>query len=549
MSKGSGKMALDGLILEKIIKQLQTLVDGKVSKITQISKTDFTFIVRKNNYNYQLLINAHSNYNRIQITNNRNESIDKPSNFLMLLRKHVENGVITSIQQFELDRCLTISINNKNDIKDDITRYIHVELMGKYANIILTDESQRILDALIRIPPFLNQERIIQPGATYQLPLSRNKINPFTVNDFDQEIDLVKQFDGLSPLLSKEIYHRLKSQSFKEIIDEIKQSTNLYIHDLGSKYEYHIIPLLHLSGDYLSKELMDGLDYVYHTLEEKEIIKQETGDLAKFIKKEIKKNSNKINKLQDSLLNAQDSDSVKDAGDYLLTNPNLVIDTNTLTFTDYSDNEITINVDPQLGPIQNANKLFKQYRKLKNSIHHLNTQISLATSELQYFQDLNQQLTIASVKDAREIKEELIKYNYLKAPSKKSKPKSSSKLNYLRIKYNDQITIYIGKNNMQNDYLTFKFAKQNHYWFHAQNYHGAHLVVDTDQLDEKLIRVCAMLSAYFSQAKDSSSIPVDYTQVRNIKKIPNTKLGYVSIKNHQTIYIDIDSTVLSSYLN
>lgn len=544
-------MALDGIILQAITRELQPIVNAKINKIYQIFKTELIFNLRLQRENATLLVSCHSLYNRIQLTKRKYQTPDQPTNFAMLLRKHLENGTIRKIEQFDLDRYLIITVENRDDIGDLRQKYLCVELMGKYANIILCDENFKILDALLRIPPFQNAQRIIQPGAQYQKPDAFDKVNPFLATNYDPSLTFTQQFSGFSPLLSKEVSYRLsQGEDFMTIIQQLKTSQTLYLHQIQNKMEYHLIPLTHLSSTYKEMPIMAGLDYLYYQLEEKEQIKQYTGDLFKFVRREIKKAQSKLPKLQASLEAAWDCDQWRVYGDLLYSYPNVVTKGHSsIVLPDFEGNDITIPLDPRFDQKTNAKKCFQKYQKLKTAQKHLQRQIEATNQDLIYFQTIAQQLEYATINDAQEIRQELAQYGYLKQQSIPKKRKQKvAKLNYLTIPYRDDITIYVGKNNLQNDYLTFHHARKHHYWFHTKDYHGAHIIVTTDVLDEPLIRLCATLAAYFSQGKDSSSIPVNYTQIKNIKKIPNTRLGFVALSHYKTIYIDIDETLLAPYI-
>jgi len=543
-------MALDGIVLKKLTDQLISLLPLRISKINNISDTELLFQLKGNNDRYSLLISCHSQFNRINLTDKKYPVPLEPSNFVMLLRKHLENGIITQLKQGGLDRYLTISVNTHNEIGDPITRYLFIELMGKYANAILTDENYRIFDALKRIPPFENTKRTLQPGAIYSYPEEQNKADPFTSDTYDPERSFTAQFSGFSPLLSKEFDYRLhNNESFKDIIQEMQDSNSIYVTEDKDQIYFHIIPLKQFNTSNRQFELMHGLDELYFYKEEIDRIRQQTGDLFKFVRRELKKNQQKLGKLQDSLKDALDCEKWHTYGDLLYAYQDQINKgINKVELPSFENDEsIIIPLDPKLDAKQNAKKFFQKYNKSKKGQIYIDQQLTICQNEIEYFQALSEQLNIIDFKDAEEIKEELITYGYLNN-TKKRKPTKKTTLNYLTITYDPTTTIFVGKNNRQNDYLTFKLATKNDYWFHAVDYHGSHTIVKTDHLDESIIRLAANLAAYFSQARQSSSIPIAYTQVKNLKKIPKAKLGLVSMTNNKTIYIDIDKAKLKQYI-
>lgn len=548
--KGNYNMALDGIVLKKLTDQLSILLPLRISKINNISDTELLFQLKGNNDRYSLLVSCHSQFNRINLTDKKYPVPLEPSNYVMLLRKHLENGIITQIKQGGLDRYLTFTVNTHNEIGDPITRYLFIELMGKYANTILTDENFRILDALKRIPPFENTKRTLQPGAIYFYPDDQDKADPFSTNTFDPNQSFTNQFSGFSPLLSKEFEYRLhNNEAFTEIIKEIQNSDSIYVTEYRDQIYFHIIPLKQFETDSRRFDLMNGLDELYFYKEEIDRIRQQTGDLFKYVRRELKKNQQKLGKLQDSLKNALDCEKWHTYGDLLYAYQTKISKgINKIDLPSFENDElITISLDPKLDAKQNAKKCFQKYNKGKKGQVYIDQQITLCQNEIDYFQALHEQLDIIDFKDAEEIKEELINYGYL-TNSKKRKQTKKAILNYLTIDYDETTTIFVGKNNRQNDYLTFKLATKNDYWFHAIDFHGSHTIVKTDHLNEDIIRLAASFAAYFSHARQSSSIPIAYTQVRNLKKIPKAKLGFVSMSNYKSIYIDIDKDQLKKYI-
>lgn len=531
-------MALDGIILNKEYIDLKERLPIRINRISQVSQNEIVFNVHTERKRTNLIISCHSLYNRIHLTDHEYKGYDEPSGFIMLLRKHINNGIIEEIEQNNYDRYLVLKIRALDDLYDERHYRLHVELMGKYANVILVDENNKIMDALKRIPPFENNKRTVWPGADFTYPDSQMKTDPFSVAEADPNIPLVKQFAGFSPLLAKEIEYRLSNQSFKEIMDEISNSHELYVANTNDECIFHVIPLLHLGLAYKTYEINRGFDYIYFSLEEKERIKHVTGDLNKFTKRQIKHYETKLVKLNSSLVEAENCENLRECGDLLYTYSNL--NTKGLKFVDlvdYENNPIKVTLDPKLSVKENANRYYTNYQKKRKSQKYLLEQIEIAENELEYFVAIAEQLLIANYNDAMMIKDELIKYGYLKINQKRRPAKKKNEWHLYQIKFKDHLVTF-GKNNLQNETLTFDYAKNNYTWFHAQQFHGAHLCVDTDTPDEDTIRFCANLAAYFSNGRHSSSVPVDYCLVKHIKKIKGSKAGLVSIKNYKTIFID-----------
>lgn len=527
-------MAIDGIILSKVKEDLSSHLPIRINKINSTSDTEVIFNVHSNNIRTNLVISLHSVYNHISLSNKNYSDFEEPSTFVMVLRKHITNGIITKIEQFNYDRYLLLHIRALNDIYDEKDYLLSVELMGKYANLILIDkETNKIIDALKKIPPYLNNKRTILQGANFTLPDKQNKKDPYLDLDVDFNESLVKQVAGFSKQLENEIRYLNQTLEYKDIIQKIKDADKLYISENG---DYHIIPLTYLNLSYKEYEINEGFDVLYYQVNEKERIKTVTEDINKFIKRQIKHFDVKLLKLKQSLEDSLNLEQDKENGDLLYTYSDLdKKGLDKIEVIDYDDNKKMIKLDPKLTIKQNANKYYNSYTKKRKGKVYIEEQIDIAKNELEYFNALSEQLEIASYNDALEIKNELIKYGYLR--KKNTKLKKHKKINLYQVKVGDN-TITFGKNNTQNDYLTFEYAKSNYTWFHAKDYHGSHLVVDSDNPSEEVLRECANLAAYFSKGRYSSSVPVNYTLAKNVKKIKGAKPGFVSIKNYKTIYID-----------
>lgn len=529
-------MALDGIILHKVKEDLESHLPIKINRISETSKTEVVFNVHADTIRQNMIISLHSNYNHICLSKKNITTYNDPSTFVMVLRKHILNGIIYKIEQFDFDRYLLLHIKARDEIYDEKKYILSVELMGKYANLILIDDNNKIIDALKKIPPYENTRRTILPGANFTLPDKQNKQNIYKLNNINLDESLVDQIQGVSKQLESEIRYRLQKQSLDEIIKEIKLSKNLYLTKKDNKYEYHIIPLTYLNSEYEKWDIQDGLDEIYFKEDEKERIKNISNDLFKIVKRQIKHYSSKIQKLNISLQEATNFEEDKNYGDILFSYNNLELKgLENIEIEDYDGKLNKIKLDPKLSIKANANKYYQRYQKKKKGISYIDEQLLIANNELTYFESLYEQLLIANYVDALDIKDELSKYGYLKKQT--SKNKKNKKITLYQIKI-DSYTITFGKNNLQNNYLTFDYAKPKNTWFHAKQYHGSHVIVDSDSPNEKIIRICANIAVYNSNGRMSSSVPVDYCLVKDVKKIKGTKPGFVSFKNYKTIFID-----------
>lgn len=541
-------MSFDGLFLHASKQIIADFLPAKINKIQGVSESDVLFHLRGER-SEKLLISLHSQYNRIHFTHKSYTTFDFPSNFIMVLRKHIDGGILESIEQIGLDRAFKFTIKVRNELGDLLTRYMYVELMGKYANLILVDEQNKIIDAIKRIPPFLENVRTIHPGATFIEVSQQDKQNPFCVTSIDPQADLQKQYFGFSKVLVNEVLYRLPHQSFTEIMNELKHSKKLYVYE-NNKLQFHIIPLTHLAQTPKIFGLMEGIDYLFDEIEEKERIRQQTGDLYKVVKKELKKNRTKLPKLFKTLENAIDNEKYREYGDLLFSYMYRIEKGAKFTilpsFEDES--EIRIDLDPKLDVKGNANKYYSLYHKSKTAIIEMEKQIEQCQAEIDYLESIETQLEYANFKDAQEIRQELVDHHLL-APTSNRLRKTKGKVVPNFLKFNvDGVLIYVGKNNIQNDYITFQLARKNHTWLHAKDIHGAHVLILDEQPSEHVLRMAAQLASYYSKARLSSSVPVNYTSMKNIKKPSKRVLGLVYLQNYKTIYIDPEPEIIENLL-
>lgn len=534
-------MAIDGIVLRQITKELQAAMPAKINKIQQLSDTEIIFQLRTVQGGKKLMISTHSVYNRINYTKEGYTTLETPSNFVMLLRKQIDGGIIKALTQVGLDRILHLEIEARNELGDIHQKHLYIELMGKYANMVFVGEDGRIIDALKRIPPFENNKRTIHPGAMYALPAPHmNKQDPFINQEADFEGNLTKQFHGFSPLLSNEVSYRLhQGQSFSQIMEEIDTSDQLYISDLDNNMQFHVIPLQHLEVSSRHYPIMKGLDILYYEKEEKVRIKQQSGDLFKVVKHELHRNTAKLPKLQEAIDDAMDCEKYREYGDLLFAYMGSIERTSEVILPSFETGEdVCIPLDLRYDIKQNANKYYQKYHKSKRAQEYLEEQIALCEKEIRYFEAMQVQLEQASMQDAMEIREELMRLKYMKEVNRRIRKKKKQELPHFETFVFDDIKIYVGKNNIQNDYVTWKLARKQDTWLHAKDLHGAHVIITTDSPSEQLLRDAAMLAAWYSSGRYSSSVPINYCLVKQLKKIPGNKGSFVSLSNYKTIYID-----------
>jgi predicted ribosome quality control (RQC) complex YloA/Tae2 family protein len=558
-------MSFDGLFTYTISQELKAaLRNGKITKIHQPYKYDLIFQIRAGGKNYRLFLSAHPSYARIHLTNESYENPSEPPMFCMLLRKHLEGGVIENIEQLEMERIIVIDIKSRNELGDLTEKRLMVEIMGRHSNIILVDkERDMILDSVKHLSPAVNRHRTVLPGHTYVLPPGQDKVNPFEADnetvlkklDFHSgKLDgqLVQQFAGISPLFAKEVIYRAGlvnrttvPKTFLSMIDELRNDRiQPQIFYYQNRELFYMMELTHLeSGERKAfSTISELLDRYYYGKAERDRVKQQGNDLERFIVNEKKKNENKIKKLEATLDKAEKANQFRIYGELLTANLFAVKkgDKNAEVSNYYDENNETISIplDVQKTPSENAQKYFSKYQKAKNSIEVVQEQIDIARTEIDYFEGLIQQIESASPKDIEEIREELMEGGYIKQRQSrkisKKKPQKPILEHYLS---SDGTEIIVGKNNKQNEYLTNKLAARDDVWFHTKDIPGSHVVIRSKNPSEETILEAANIAAYFSKAKNSSSVPVDFTAIRHVKKPSGSKPGYVIYDNQQTVYV------------
>lgn len=533
-------MALDGLLLHGISRHLKSLENNKISKINALSEEEILIQSHGRNGGGKLVINTHSNTNRLYLTNEARDFLQTPTNFVMVLRKHLGQGIITEISQAGFDRIIRFRILGHNELGDEIRYSLYAEMMGKYSNLILVSEvTGQIIDCLKRIPVFENSKRLLHPGAVYELPPAPQKQNPLLPVVINPDISLVKQVEGFSPVLSREYLYRMQNgQKFEEITKELLESETLYRY----KKEFHMLPLTHLQETPKKFPLMEGLARLYQDNEQKIRIQEQCGDVFKTVDREIKRLSKKIPRLEESLADSMDYDRYREYGDLLFAwLPTLKKEKEIVLPSFETEEDIQIPIDMRYDLKDNAKLFYKKYHKLKRSQDYLTEQILHAQDELSYYEQLQEQLKHCSVDDALEIREELVKNRILMEKKNGIRRKKKGTPHVLHLVF-DGWEVYAGKNNLQNQYVTHKIGRKDDLWFHVKDYHGSHVVLKSEEPDEEQIRFCASLAAYFSKGKDSSSVPIDYTKISQLKKVPGSQPGFVTMKSYRTIYIDPDSS-------
>ncbi len=571
------EMVFDGVVTRAIAHELdRKLSSGRVLKIYQPTETELLFTIRQYGENKQLLLSAHPSYARIHVTEDQYDNPREPTMFCMMLRKHLGGSFIESVEQIENERILHIHFQTKNEIGDLSVKKLVVELMGKHSNIILVDQDrQLILDSIKHISGAQNRHRSILPGNEYISPPSQNKVNPINVDEemFIRKLDfnagkldqqIVQTFMGISPLLANEIIYQARlgnlddyKQAFKKIISPpIRENEYVpqILHD--NKSRFYVLDLESYSGEKKRfNSVSEMLDTYYSGKAERDRVKQKAGDLIRFLTNEVKKNQRKLLKLDKTLEEAEHADRYQRDGELLTAHMHLVRKGDKqVEVTDYYDpNQVTrtIKLNEHKTPSENAQAFFKKYHKLKKSKQMVEEEKKKANEEIVYLEEIIEQINSAREQDIEEIREELQEQGYLKKKSGKGKPKKKTTKPEPETFYaSDGTIILVGKNNKQNEYLTNRIARKNEIWLHTKDIPGSHVVIRSTDPSAGTLHEAAQLAANFSKSKNSSSVPVDYTLIRHVKK-PNggAKPGFVIYENQKTLFVTPDKAFISKLKN
>lgn len=562
-------MSFDGVFTHAMVDELADLLaNGRVSKIHQPYQNEIILVMRANGKNQKVLLSAHSSYARIQVTDIPYENPDSPPQFCMMMRKHLEGAILENIEQVENDRIIRFLFKSRDEIGDIQNVMLVVELMGRHSNIFLIEQdTMRILDSIKHIPSSQNSYRLIMPGATYKTPPHQDKINPFTVSK-DQVLEIIQtesdlpsgkklqaSFQGLGSDTVNELLQRSEEDEiqlphvfqtfFSRIQEKNIEPTKTQV---NNKETFTPVPYVSLDGVQTTyTSLSQLLDDIYRNKAEKDRVKQQAANLFHVLQTELSRNKKKLTKLQRTLDETEHADDYRVKGEILtaylheLTKGQESIELQNF----YDDNNpITILLDPRKTPSQNAQKYFSKYQKLKNAIIYVNEQMKQTREEIDYLDSIMTQLELATPKDVTEIKEELIQEGYLKKKTKKKQKKlKTSKPD--QYQSSDGTTILVGKNNLQNDQLTLKTARKSEIWLHTKDIPGSHVIIQDSAPSETTLLEAANIAAYFSKSRLSASVPVDYVEVKKIRKPNGAKPGFVIYEGQQTIFVTPDEELVN----
>ncbi|WP_248926458.1 Rqc2 family fibronectin-binding protein [Paenibacillus hamazuiensis] len=573
-------MSFDGIVVRALVHELQACVGGRITKVHQPTDQDIVLQIRAQGQNMKLLLSANPTYPRIHLTQASYQNPLEAPMFCMLLRKHSEGGIIEAIEQVGMERIVRFQVRQRDELGDISIKTIVVEIMGRHSNIILIDPaSETILDGIHHVTPAISSYRIVMPGSKYVAPPEQHKLNPLDTSkeqwkellqdsppdrpEESLEQKLVRQLSGISPLVAKEIVFRSGIgrdtdvqeaaerlwAPYSELVSEWsahRYEPNIREQPASGKTYFSVIALTHVAAEGTAfPAVSECLEAFYGDKAERDTIKQRVSDLIRLLQNEKSKNVKKLEKLRETLEEAHDADKYRILGELLTASMHLFQkgdkQVEVINYYDEEQRTISIELDPLLTPSENAQRYFKKYTKTKNSVVAVREQIDSTQEEIRYLESLLQQLDSANLSDIEEIRDELVGQGYIRDRQKKARRKKKNDKPVLACYSSSEgVPIYVGKNNTQNEYLTNRLAHPNDTWLHTKDIPGSHVVIRAAEFGDATLREAAQLAAYFSQARSSSQVPVDYTLIRHVRKPNGSKPGFVIYDNQKTLYVTPD---------
>ena len=566
-------MALDGIYLYSLVNNLKnSIIDSKIDKINQPEKDEIILTIRKDRKNIKLLISASPKFARIHLTNNVKQNPIVAPMYLMVLRKYILGGRIIDLIQKDNDRILIMKIENRDELGFDSTYSLIIEIMGRHSNITLVrDRDNKVMESIKHITPNINSYRVLYPGVEYVYPPISNKLDPFSctyenLNSFitNNSIALDKDFyfncfTGISKLLSNELYYSItkehSSPTRNEIYENLKNFTNnisenpsftIFSDNEGYLKDYYCTQLSYSYANYKTTNYDDPnilMDTFYSKKDKQDRLQNKSTDLQRLINTNIDRCNKKSNILKETLKECEKKDDYKIKGD-LLTSYIYSIkkgDNECTLLNFYNENEeeyIKISLDKTKTPSENIQRYYKKYNKLKASEEHAILELEKNNNEVEYLNSvLTNILNVESYDEIDEIKNELIETGYIRY-KKKDKQKKAKISKPHHFTSSDNIDIYVGKNNIQNDYLSLKFANKNFLWLHAKDIPGSHVIVCAFDVPDKTLEEAAIIAGFYSKGKNNNKLSVDYTKVKELKKPNGSKPGMVIYHKNNTIVIN-----------
>lgn len=575
-------MSFDGIFTKAVVDEIYPLLlNGKINKINQPDKNEINIQIY-NKENYKLLMSCANNLSRIHLSEKNKKNPITAYNFCMLLRKHLVGGTIKNIYQHKMDRVVCFEIENLNELKELSKKLLIIEIMGKHSNIILVDkESNKIIDSIKHIDSRQSSIREVFPNKDYffvkdekENILEENYKLPSEILKVSEPISMKKFFYtnylGFSPIISYELLHnsnvdsdtnsanldaesiRRIDENFVKLVDKIKSENYFPIFikdDANNNKDFYCFDL----SLYENKEKVESISILvenfYHNNSLRDRINQKASGFKKILTTKLNRLTNKYLAMNDELLNNQSKEDLKIFADLLSINIyKLQKGMEKVTVENIYDNmqEIEISLDEKKSPRENIEAYYKKYKKLKTADEIIKSELPKIEEEMKYIKQILETIEIITeLNELSEIEEELISLGYVKK-NKKNKQKLEKSKPYV-FETDSGALIYVGKNNLQNENLTLKFANKNDIFFHAQDVPGSHVILRGSNLTEDDYKIAGFLAGYYSYFKNEGYANVDYTEKKHIRKAKGTGLGMVYYDNFKTLFIDFKDKLFDKY--
>lgn len=578
-------MAFDGITIAAMVRELNTnLAGGRINKIAQPEGDELMITARGTEGQKRLLLSASASLPLIYFTDKNKISPLTAPNFCMLLRKHIGSARIAGIRQPGLERVVEFDLEHLNELGDPCKKILILELMGKHSNLIFCDDKNMILDSIKHVSSHMSSVREVLPGREYFIPKTQDKWNPLTITqeEFLEKVckkpvsaakALYSSLTGLSPVIAEELCYRASIDgndamlslnevscihlyhTLQRMMEDVKEGnfTPNIIYRGEEPVEYGVFLFQQYGSEYHSvtfDSVSSMLETYYASKNILTRIRQKSADLRKIVQTALERNRKKLILQQKQMKDTAKKDKYRVYGELINTyGYNLPEGSKSLQALNYYTNEeITIPLDDTLTPAQNSKKYFDRYTKLKRTEEALTTQIADTESEIEHLESISNALDIArSESDLAQIKEELTQYGYIKRHySGKKGAKMQAKSKPFHYISSDGFDIYVGKNNFQNDELTFKFATGNDWWFHAKKMAGSHVVVKTKdgELPDRTFEEAGRLAAYYSKGRTAPKVEIDYIQKKHVKKPGGAKPGFVVYYTNYSLMAEPDISQL-----
>lgn len=561
-------MAFDGFFTRSLVKELrENCLGGRITKIYQPFERELQIVIRHHRKNKRLSASIHPTHYHMTLTDEKTSNPTHAPMFCMLLRKHLENALILDIRQIDNDRIILFELSGLDELGDQTSYHLIFEMMGRHSNILLVNpEKEVIIDCIKHIPLALNSYRGLQPGARYiQPPRNSQRINPFEVNELD---DVVRDYhdlflkgkamtviEGMGKQASEQIAHDMteKGLTAYQALQKLMNATQnpkptLFISE--NHMDFYFMPYDYNQMQQITYDTLSRLMQQYYKQKiHQDRLKQISGDLVHRLTHILTRNNSKIEKLEQDKSIAENAELYRIKGELLSAYAYQLQKGMTEVELEnyYTQEMVRIQLDKRLTPIENSQKYFKRYTKYRDALSYIQQQIEYTQQENDYIDSILVQLQQADIDDIEIIKDELIQQGYIQR--RKTSVKKRSKINTQPRLYKspEGIMIYVGRNNQQNDQLSLKDSAKLHWWLHAKNIPGSHVVIASETPNDETITLAAELAAYYSKFSKSAQVPVDMVQVKALRKPNGAKPGFVVYEGQKTLYVTPDENKLKQY--